>query len=61
MNKVALQSVMGQVLYQDNMSPLVKDSDVLGLVEEIACSAKGTEDPKDPFITWVDFANLFKK
>lgn len=61
MNKAALKSIMGQVMYQDNTSTLISDSDVLGLVDEVACSAKGTENPKDPYITWVDFANLFKK
>jgi hypothetical protein len=58
---VALKSVLGQVVYQDPNSTAVSGEDVLGLVDEITCSPKGTENPKEPYISWLDFANLFKK
>jgi hypothetical protein len=61
MEKAPLKSVLGQVMFQDPTSAAVTDEDVLGLVNEIACSAKGTSDKKNPYITWTDFANLFKK
>jgi hypothetical protein len=60
-DKVALKSVLGQVVYQDPNSTAVSGEDVLGLVDEITCSPKGTENPKEPYISWLDFANLFKK
>lgn len=60
MDRVALKSILGQVLYQDPTSTAISPADVLGLVDEVACSAKGA-DPADPHITWVDFSNLFKK
>ena len=58
--KAHLKSVLGQVMFQDPTSTAVTDEDVLSLVNEIACSAKGTSDAKNPYITWKDFSNLFK-
>jgi hypothetical protein len=48
-------------MFQDPTSAAVTDEDVLSLVNEIACSAKGTSEKKNPYITWTDFSNLFKK
>ena len=58
---MGLRSVLGHVVYQDPTSTAVSSDDVLGLVDEITCSPKGTENPKEPYISWLDFATLFQK
>mmetsp|Transcript_6601 Transcript_6601/g.6727 ORF Transcript_6601/g.6727 Transcript_6601/m.6727 type:complete len:219 (-) Transcript_6601:498-1154(-) len=59
-NKAGLKSVLGQVMFQDGSSNNVTDEDIIGLVDEIACSDKGLEDRTEPYILWNDFANLFR-
>jgi Ca2+-binding EF-hand superfamily protein len=59
--KKALQSLLGSVLYHDPGSLDVTDDDVLGLVDEIATTAAGSEDINDPYITYEDFLSIFKK
>jgi hypothetical protein len=47
-------------MFQDGSSNNVTDEDIIGLVDEIACSDKGLEDRTEPYILWNDFANLFR-
>jgi hypothetical protein len=56
------EATLMKVMVQANpKATLYKDGDVLKLVDEIACSAKGTENPKNPYVIWEDFLKLFRK
>jgi hypothetical protein len=48
--KKALKKILGRVLHNDPNHPDVTHEDILGLVDEISCSRKGTEDREEPFI-----------
>ena len=59
--KAAWKNVLGMVLYNDPNAADVTDEDVLGLVDEIATTFEGTEDVNDPYVTYDDYLELFKK
>jgi hypothetical protein len=55
--KGAIGALLGRVMHHDPNFP-VSNIDVLGLVDEISCNIKGTQDPDDPYIVSLPWIRL---